>query len=437
MIRSVRAGAPLTGAVRCPGDKSISHRYAMLAALAQGESELLNFAGSLDCQSTLRCLRALGVDIRTRDNSVFITGNGLNGLKAPSGDLDAGNSGTTMRLLSGILAGQSFETTIAGDASLSRRPMGRIIEPLRLMGAHIYSGESGLPPLRIRGGDLRAIRYSLPVASAQVKSCVLLAGLFADGIVAVEERVATRDHTEIALVQFGGKVQRRESWIEIEPRPDLKARHLEIPGDLSGAAFFIVAAALAPDSEILLPGVGLNPQRRLLIDYLQSAGVRVEVENQTELGGEARGDLRVHHDPATLHASLPPVGGDLAAALIDEIPVLAVLGSQAGGLVIRDARELRIKESDRIAVVAANLRAMGAEVEELPDGMNIAGRQRLHGAAIESHGDHRIAMSFAVAALAASGETHIHQAECADVSFPGFFDALARLRSGLGPKISS
>ena len=235
------------------------------------------------------------------------------------------------------------------------------------------------------------------------------------------------------MAQFGGKVRRRENWIEIEPRPDLKALRLEIPGDLSGAAFFIVAAALAPDSEILLPRIGLNPRRRILIDYLRSAGVRVEIENQIELNGEARGDLRVHYDPAALCASLPPVGGDLAAALIDEIPVLAVLGSQSGGLLIRDARELRIKESDRIAVVADNLRAMGAEVEEFPDGMSIAGRQRLHGASIESHGDHRIAMSFAVAALAASGETRIDQAECADVSFPGFFDVLARLSSGLAP----
>jgi len=429
MIRSIRSGAPLRGTIPCPGDKSISHRYAMLAALARGRSELRHFAGSQDCQSTLRCLRGLGVEVETRDTSVFITGDGLFGLKTPSAMLDAGNSGTTMRLLSGILAGQLFPAVLTGDASLSRRPMGRIMAPLRLMGARIGSGDGGFPPLSIHGGALRAIRYSLPVASAQVKSCVLLAGLYADGMTAVEEKVATRDHTEIALRHFGGVVRQRGNWIEVEPGPSLEARQLDIPGDLSGAAFFIAAAALVPGSEMLLPQVGLNSRRRALIDYLKEAGVKLSVENESHSAGEARGDLRVICDPSALDERLPPVQGELTAALIDEIPILAVYASQAGGLDIRDASELRIKESDRIAAIAANLRAMGAVVEEQSDGLAIPGRQRLRGAEIETHGDHRIAMAFSVAGLVAAGETRIHGAECADVSFPGFYEILARARA--------
>jgi 3-phosphoshikimate 1-carboxyvinyltransferase len=429
MIRSIQPGEPLRGTIPCPGDKSISHRYAMLAALARGRSELRHFAGSQDCQSTLRCLRGLGVEVEPLATSVFITGDGLFGLKSPSAMLDAGNSGTTMRLLSGILAGQPFPAVLTGDASLSRRPMGRIMAPLRLMGARIISGEGDFPPLTIHGGPLHAIRFSLPVASAQVKSCVLLAGLYADGVTSVEEKVATRDHTEIALQYFGGTVRQQGHWIEVEPAPSLEARQLDIPGDLSGAAFFIIAAALVPGSEILLPQVGMNSRRRALIDYLKKAGVNLSVENESHSAGEARGDVRVLFDPSALGEKLPPVQGELTAALIDEIPILAVYASQAGGLDIRDAAELRIKESDRIATIAANLRAMGAVVEEQSDGLAVPGGQRLRGAEIETHGDHRIAMAFAVAGLAASGETRIHEAECADVSFPGFYEILARART--------
>ncbi len=432
MIQTIQQGAPLRGSVRCPGDKSISHRYAMIAALAQGRSELRRFAGSRDCQSTLGCLRGLGVEIRVDGSTVQIAGNGIHGLRPPTQPLDAGNSGTTMRLLSGILAGQPFPATLTGDESLSRRPMGRIIQPLRLMGADIGSREGGLPPLSVRGGALHAIRYALPVASAQVKSCILLAGLYGDGTTAVEEKIATRDHTEIALRHFGAAVQRRDHWIEVEPAPLLEARQLDIPGDLSGAAFFIVAAALVPGSELLLPDVGLNPRRRALIDYLRQAGVNVAVENETQPAGEPRGDLRVRYDETALRNRLPRIDGEWAAALIDEIPILAVLGSQAGGLEIRDAGELRVKESDRIATVAGNLESMGAKVRQLPDGMIVAGRQRLRGAEIRTEGDHRIAMSFSVAALTASGQTHINQAECADVSFPGFFESLEHVRSGDG-----
>ncbi len=429
MIYTVKPGPPLHGTVSCPGDKSISHRYAMLAALAEGESELKNLAGSQDCQSTLRCLRALGVRIRTRGTSVFVVGQGLRGLKAPEAVLDAGNSGTTIRLLAGILAGQPYESTLTGDDSLSRRPMGRIIQPLSLMGAHIGAREGGLPPLSIKGGNLHVIRYSLPVASAQVKSCVLLAGLFADGTTAVEEKIATRDHTEIALKEFGGAVRFSGNWIEVEPEPKLKSRNLDVPGDLSGAAFFIAAAALVPGSDVVLPQVGLNPRRRALIDYLCRAGVNVTVDGESLSGGEARGDLRVRYDSGCLSEKLPPIRAGLAAALIDEIPVLAVIGSQAGGVKIGDAGELRIKESDRIAAIAANLRAMGGHVEELPDGLIVPGKQRLKGANIETHGDHRIAMAFAVAGLAAAGATNILRAECADVSFPGFYEALDHARA--------
>jgi 3-phosphoshikimate 1-carboxyvinyltransferase len=425
MIQHVHRASSLAGTVRLPGDKSISHRYAMLASLANGKSEIRNFASSRDCQSTLGCLRMLGAEIAGAGDNVTVNGRGLRGLRSPAGVLDAGNSGTTMRLLSGILAGQGFESTLTGDDSLCKRPMGRVIDPLRLMGATVVSRDRGLPPLTIRGGRLKAVSYSLPVASAQVKSCVLLAGLYGDGTTAVEEPVPTRDHTEIALRQFGAEVRQEGRWIQVEPGPALEARQLEVPGDLSGAAFFIVAASILPGSRLRMPRVSLNRRRRELLDYLVSAGLQVTVESEAEAAGEPRGDITVCSADAALLKGLPPIHGALAAALIDEIPVLSILGSQvAGGLEIADARELRVKESDRIAAVAGNLRAMGAEVEERPDGLLIAGEQRLRGADIATEGDHRIAMAFAVAGLAADGETRIHDAECADVSFPGFFGML-------------
>jgi 3-phosphoshikimate 1-carboxyvinyltransferase len=428
MIQIVQRASSLSGSVQLPGDKSISHRYAMLASLADGKSEIRHFASSRDCHSTLGCIRTLGAEITGIGETITVAGRGLRGLRAPAAVLDAGNSGTTMRLLSGILAGQAFESTITGDGSLCKRPMGRIIEPLRRMGAVVESQDHGLPPLTIRGGRLKAVHYSLPVASAQVKSCVLLAGLYGDGPTAVEEPVPTRDHTEIALRQFGAEVRQEGSWIFVEPGPALKARPLDVPGDLSGAAFFLVAASIIPGSRLLMPRVSLNRRRRELLDYLVSAGLEVTVENEAEDAGEPRGDLSVSFADRTLLKKLPPIRGALAAALIDEIPVLSILGSQvAGGLEIADARELRVKESDRIAAVARNLRAMGAEVDERPDGLVIAGGQRLRGADILTEGDHRIAMAFAVAGLAAEGETRIHDAECADVSFPGFFETLRRV----------
>ena len=425
MIETVRRSDSVAGTVHLPGDKSISHRYAMLAAISEGTSTLKHFATSRDCHSTLGCLQSLGVDLNESGDTVTITGRGLRGLRAPDDVLDAGNSGTTMRLLSGILAGNPFTSSIAGDSSLSNRPMGRIIRPLRQMGASIESRAKDLPPLRIVGGSLNGIRYVLPVASAQVKSCVLLAGLYGKDPTAVEASVPTRDHTELALKEFGAEVRFDGDWIEVDPDPRLRARNLSIPGDLSGAAFFLAAAALAPNADLYLPGAGLNRRRRELLDYLLDAGLELEIENETEEAGEPRGNLRVRYSPKLVEGKLPPIGGNRVAALIDEIPVLSVLGSQtAGGLDISDAGELRIKESDRISAIAENLRSMGVAVEEKQDGLNIPGGQRLHGADIKTRGDHRIAMAFAVAGLSAEGETRIHDAECADISFPGFWDTL-------------
>ncbi|MBN1571111.1 MAG: 3-phosphoshikimate 1-carboxyvinyltransferase [Acidobacteria bacterium] len=425
MIQTINPASSLSGTVRLPGDKSISHRYAMLAAIAEGTTVIENFAASRDCHSTLGCLRSLGVEVEESGATVTVSGRGLRGLKEPDRVLDAGNSGTTIRLLSGILAGHPFESSITGDESLSNRPMGRIIRPLRQMGAEIESRDRELPPLRIRGGSLKGIRYTLPVASAQVKSCVLLAGLYGNAPTAVEETVPTRDHTEIALREFGAGLRKQGNWIEVDPQPRLKGRHLAAPADLSAAAFFLVAAALIPDAELSLPGVGLNARRRELLDYLIRAGLSLSIENETGIAGEPRGDLKACYSPDLLQRQLPPIHGELAASLIDEIPVLAVLGSQAaGGLTISDAKELRVKESDRISAIVANLQAMGAEVEEKPDGFTIQSARRLYGADIITRGDHRIAMAFAIAGLAAGGQTRIHDAECADVSFPGFWETL-------------
>ncbi len=428
MTRVIRRAASVSGLVRLPGDKSISHRYAMLAALAGGRSEIRHFSTSRDCHSTLSCLRTLGVDISESDETVTVVGRGLRGFKAPDRILDAGNSGTTMRLLSGILAGQPFQSRITGDESLRGRPMGRILAPLKQMGAVVEFREQGLPPLSIRGGDLSAIRYALPVASAQVKSCVLLAGLYGNGPTAVSEPLSTRDHTEVALRHFGAVVRQEGSWIEVDPWPKLVPGRLDVPCDLSSAAFFLVAAAILPGSRIIMPGVGLNRRRREILDYLQEAGLDVMVEREVVVAGEARGDLRVCFQEGLLSKSLPRIDGARTAALIDEIPALCVLGSQvAGGLEVADARELRVKETDRIAALVQNLRAMGADVEERADGLILAGGARLKGADIDTRGDHRIAMAFAVAGLAAEGETRIYDAECADISYPGFFESMAQV----------
>jgi 3-phosphoshikimate 1-carboxyvinyltransferase len=420
----VQAAKRLVGSVRMPGDKSISHRYAMLAAIAEGPSEIHGFSASADCRSTLECLEQLGVRIDRRDEVLTIQGAGLAGLKPPAGLLDAGNSGTTMRMLAGILAGQPFRSVLTGDASLSRRPMKRVIDPLTRMGARIQSAEGGLPPLEIEGGTLKPICYELPVPSAQVKSAVLLAGLFAEGGTEVIEPVATRDHTEIALEQMGADISRHGRTIAVRGYARLEGRKLYVPGDISSAAFFLVAALLVPASNLVIENVGLNPTRTAILDLLAPMGGRVRVLNVEMVNGELLGNL--HAEASKLQGGeIPP---ETVPGLIDELPVLAVLGTQTEqGLAFHGAAELRVKESDRIAVVAENLRRMGAEVEEFPDGLRVAGQQKLRGAEIETRGDHRMAMAFTVAGLIAEGPTIIRDSACVDVSFPDFFETLARV----------
>lgn len=425
--KKVKPAKRLTGSVRFPGDKSISHRYAMLAAIAEGPSEIHYFSSSADCQSTLSCLQKLGAEIERKGEVVTVHGAGLEGLGAPGRPLDAGNSGSTMRMLSGILAAQPFRSAIGGDASLSRRPMKRVIEPLTMMGARIRASDGGLPPLEFEGGTgtrLQPIRYELPVASAQVKTAVLLAGLFAEGATEVVEPATTRDHTEIALEQMGAEIGRHGRTIRIAGRARLAGQKVYVPGDLSSAAFFIVAGLLVPESNLVLENVGLNPTRTAILDVLVSMGGRVKILNVETINGELLGDL--HVESSKLQGGEIPT--ESVPGLMDELPVLAVLGTQTGrGLSFRGAAELRVKESDRLKAVAENLRRMGAEVEEFPDGLRVAGRQKLRGAEVDSHGDHRIAMAFAVAGLVAEGTTTIRDAACVEISFPDFFEALGRI----------
>ncbi|GAC1627079.1 MAG: 3-phosphoshikimate 1-carboxyvinyltransferase [Candidatus Acidiferrum sp.] len=422
----------LSGGLQLPGDKSISHRYAMLAGLAEGTSELTHFAAAADCHSTLGCMRALGAEVRVDGGTVRITGGGLHGLKSSWRALDAENSGTTIRLLSGILAGQEFTTRISGDASLQKRPMKRVMTPLREMGADIRAREENFAPLEIRGGKLRAIDYKMPMASAQVKSAVLLAGLFAEGETTVREPARTRDHTELALEEFGVEIEKTGKTIRIQGltgsrgKGMLKAKSLDVPGDLSSAVFFIAAASIFEESSILIHNVGLNPTRTAVLDFFASMGASIQMLSLKSGNGEIVGDLAVKG--ASLKGGV--IEGEQVALLIDELPMLAALGPYTEeGIEIRDAAELRVKESDRIAALAENLKKMGATIEERPDGLRVEGRKagRLHGAEIEPHGDHRIAMAFAVAGLAAEGPTTIRDAECAGVSFPTFFEELARL----------
>jgi 3-phosphoshikimate 1-carboxyvinyltransferase len=422
----------LSGGLELPGDKSISHRYAMLAALAGGTSELRNFAAARDCHSTLGCMKALGADVNVQGSKVQITGRGLHGLKSSWRTLDAENSGTTIRLLSGILSGQSFTTKITGDSSLQKRPMKRVMAPLREMGADIRGRDENFPPLEIREGKLHAIHYQMPMASAQVKSAVLLAGLYAEGETSVTEPAATRDHTELALVEFDAPVRKQGRTISIHgmaagnPNATLRPVSADIPGDLSSAVFFIAAASLLPESNLYIGNVGLNPSRAAILDWFKQMGAALSIVSVQTKHGELVGDLSIKG--AQLKGGV--VSGDLVPLLIDELPMLAALGPYTEqGIEIRDAGELRVKESDRIAGLAENLKRMGATVEEFPDGLRVEGRSagKLHGAEIDPRGDHRIAMAFAVAGLAASGETKILDADCAAVSYPTFFAELRRL----------
>ena len=425
----MRPARNLRGNVQLPGDKSVSHRYAMLAGIAEGPSRLENYSTGADCASTLGCMRSLGVEWERKDgndNIIEVKGRGL-ALAAPSSALDCGNSGSTMRMLSGILAGQSFTSEMMGDESLSRRPMERVISPLSAMGAQI-SSRDGKPPLRITGAALEAIDYKMPVASAQVKSCLLFAGLFAEGESRIEEPIRTRDHGEVALRAFGVKLDRRNigqgSEVRIRGGQQLRGIEAHIPGDLSSAAFFLCAAGLFPGSALAIPNLLMNPTRARLLDILIEMGLRISVTQLEQIHGEIVGTLQV--EGGALKGTT--IAGADAAALIDEIPVLAAIAPYTEqGIEVRDAKELRVKESDRIAAAAANLRLMGAQVEEREDGLRIPGGQSLHGAELDSFGDHRIAMAFAVAGLRAKGETLIRGAESAAISYPAFFQVLEEI----------
>ncbi len=429
---TIKPAKYLTGAVELPGDKSVSHRYAMLAALAEGTSELRHFSAAADCHSTLSCMSALGAEVKTDKDTVRMTGRGARGLKSSWRALDAGNSGTTMRLLAGILAGQNFSSKLTGDNSLQKRPMKRVIAPLREMGADIRGREDNFAPLEIRGAKLQAIDYKMPMASAQVKSAVLLAGLFAEGVTSVTEPARTRDHTELALEEFGASIEKNGQTIRVRGlgggngSGKLLAKSLDVPGDLSSAVFFLAAASLFPDSNVLIHNVGLNPTRTVILDVFAEMGASIQMLGLKSAQGEIIGNLAVKG--ASLKGGV--IAGERIPQVIDELPMLVALGPYtAEGIEIRDAAELRVKESDRIAALAENLRRMGAKVEERRDGLKVEGRGagKLRGAEIDPRGDHRIAMAFAVAGLAAEGNTVIRDADCAGVSFPAFFAELNRL----------
>ena len=426
----VHPAARVRGRVSIPGDKSISHRYALLAALAGGRSTIAGYAPGADCASTLTCLRGLGVRVEgppasdggTSRRVVTVDGRGVGGLAPPTAPLDAGNSGTTLRLLSGVLAGHPFTSVITGDGSLRRRPMRRIIEPLSRMGARV-TGELDRPPLTIAGSPLGGIDFTPPVPSAQVKSTVLLAGLHATGDTTVRETAATRDHTERALPVFGVELHRRDGVITLRGGQSLQAAELTVPGDLSSAAFWATAAAALPGSDITLDDVGLNPTRTGILTWLERAGAGIDLLQVTEDAGERRGSIRVRHGG---NKGLT-VGPADVPGLIDELPALAALATHGGELQVTGAGELRHKESDRITALADGLRALGGHVDESEDGFHVVGRRPLQGGEADAAGDHRLAMAFTIAALGARQPSRIRNAEAVDVSYPGFFDVLASI----------
>ena len=416
---------PLKGEVTVPGDKSISHRAVMFGALSQGTTEVTNFLQGADCLSTIDCFRRLGIQIENTPEKILVHGKGLHGLTQSNTMLDVGNSGTTTRLISGILAGQTFETTLNGDESIQNRPMKRIMEPLSMMGADITSiYGNNCAPLKITGAPLHGIHYHSKVASAQVKSCILLAGLYADDITKVTEPSISRNHTELMLRGFGAKVTCDGKTASISPDPELFGQKIEVPGDISSAAYFIAAGLIVPGSEILVKNVGINPTRDGLIRVCQDMGADISLLNKRENGGEPVADVLVRY--SNLKATT--IEGEIIPTLIDELPMIAVMACFANGTtIIKDAAELKVKESDRIAVMVDNLSRMGAHITATDDGMIIEGGYPLHGAVIDSHLDHRIAMSFAIAALAADGETEIKDAECVNISYPNFYEELSNL----------
>lgn len=426
-MKFTRANA-LKGTVTVPGDKSISHRSIMFGALAEGTTKVTNFLQGADCLSTISCFQRLGIQIENHPDEILIHGKGLHGLSAPSGMLDTGNSGTTTRLISGILAGQDFMTELSGDESIQSRPMKRIMEPLSLMGAQIESLRGNdCAPLRIQGTGLHGIHYTSRVASAQVKSCILLAGLYADSPTSVTEPYLSRNHSELMFRHFGASVTSEGTTATILPEPELHAQEIQVPGDISSAAYFIAAGLMIPDSEILIKNAGVNPTRDGILKVCRDMGADITLLNENNGNGEPTADLLIRY--SSLHGTT--AGGAVIPTLIDELPVVAALACFAEGTtVIKDAQELKVKESNRLDVMVKNLSAMGAHITATEDGMIIEGGHPLHGTVIDSRLDHRIAMTFAVTALAADGETQIVGADCVRISYPGFYEDLGRLCRG-------
>ena len=415
---------PLKGEITVPGDKSISHRGIMLGALANGTTSITNFLKGADCLSTISCFQKMGIEIEETESEILVHGKGLHGLSAPTGILDAGNSGTTTRLISGILAGQNFSCDLTGDASIQKRPMKRIMTPLSMMGADITSvHNNGCAPLHIKGAPLKGISYQSPVASAQVKSCVLFAGLYADGKTSVTEPFLSRNHSELMLSSFGASIETCGTTATIEPEPVLTAQKVEVPGDISSAAFFIAAGLLIPGSELLIKNVGINPTRDGILRVCKRMGANLELLNTRTQCGEPVADVLVKH--SELNGTV--IEGDLIPTLIDELPVIAVMAACANGeTIIRNAEELKVKESNRLEIIVHHLSEMGCDITGTEDGMIIRGGKPLHGAVLDSYLDHRIAMSFAVAGLVADGETEITNADCVNISYPGFYRDLLR-----------
>lgn len=424
-IKLSKAGA-LRGDVTAPSDKSISHRAIIMASIARGESRVRNFLRAGDTLSTVGAMRALGVAIEDDGSEMIVRGNGLHNLREPKADIDCGNSGTTMRLLSGVLAGNPFKSVLTGDDSLRKRPMARVIKPLSMMGAKISANDGNkYPPIVINGGGLKGIRYEMPIASAQVKSCLLLAGLYAEGLTVVVEPVKSRDHTERMLPAFGVELEVDGLTVRLSSGSEPSATDVDVPGDFSSAAFFIGAALIVKGSEVRVSHVGLNPLRTGLLDVLKKMGAQVAIENKRTVSGEPVGDIVARSSKL----KGVDIGGETVPSMIDEFPLLCVVASVAEGTTnIRGAQELRVKESDRVKAMAEGLKSMGVDVVEHPDGLSITGTENLTGGYINSMGDHRIAMSFAVAALVADGDTVIDRAEAADISFPGFYDVLRGLQ---------
>jgi len=451
MKQIIKPSGPLQGEVRVGADKSISHRAVIFSSLAKGEGIVRNFLPAADTFSSCSCMRQLGIEIKQEGAMLQINGRGLEGFTEPESILDCGNSGTTMRLLTGLLSARPFFSVLSGDGSLNNRPMQRVINPLTSMGAEIYARRNGsYPPLAIRGRNLKSIDYNLPVASAQVKSALLLAGLTADGTLNIKEPKKSRDHTERMLKAMGAKIKENGLDISLIPGMDLNPQEFIVPGDISSAAFFLVAAAIVPGSELIIKEVGLNPTRAGIIEVLVQMGAKIKLENEKIISGEPIADLLVSGSElkaVEISGDIIPrlidelllvsgselkaveISGDIIPRLIDELPIIAVaMAAAEGESVVRDAGELRVKETDRIAAITLELGKMGIKISELEDGFVIAGKGRFTGAKVDSHGDHRIAMSLAAAALRAEGETEIHNPDAVNISFPGFWQELTRIR---------